>query len=86
MDMWALGCVVYELFHPGKQAFQSEEAFELEGLIRKGIPASLARRVPAEARDLILDGLLVVDPHARLTATQVLTQSAWMLQPDALSR
>ena len=45
VDMWALGCVVYELFHPGKQA-------AIGGSVRgggahpKGIPAC-SRSVPA---------------------------------------
>jgi serine/threonine protein kinase len=33
VDMWALGCVLYELIHR-KPAFKAEEAYELEGLIQ----------------------------------------------------
>ena len=34
VDMWALGCVVYEMLHL-MPAFKAEERFELEGLIRR---------------------------------------------------
>lgn len=34
VDMWALGCVLFECMHR-RPAFKAQEAFELEGLIRR---------------------------------------------------
>ena len=46
VDLWALGCVVYEMLHL-MPAFKAEERFELEGLIRN---LNFGRAESAEAR------------------------------------
>ena len=76
VDMWALGCVMYEMMHRGRPAFHCEERFELEGLIRRCHHGPIDKRVPPEARSM-LGGLLVASPAARLTASQVL-ERAWL--------
>ena len=76
VDMWAFGCVVYEMLHGGRPAFKCEERFELEGLIRRCNHQPIERRVPQGAKAL-LAGLLVANPATRLTALQVLYESPW---------
>ena len=76
VDMWALGCVVFEMLHR-RPAFAAEERFELENLIRRAKHAPIDKRVPADARELI-KGLLDAQPQRRLTARQVLDESSWV--------
>jgi len=79
VDMWALGCVLYEMLHL-MPAFKAEERFELEGLIRncnwgRSDSATARKRVPTDARALMK--ALLAPVEKRLTADQVLT-SAWI--------
>jgi len=82
VDLWALGCTLYELLHR-RPAFKSEEAFELEGLIRRCNHGPLDKRIPSPARAL-LAGLLVTSPSTRLTAANVL-ESPWLVEDQAVS-
>jgi serine/threonine protein kinase len=81
VDMWALGCVVYEMLHR-RPAFKAEERFELEGLIRNGRfqPFSQHIRVPPDAKALIRALLVPVD--ARPTAERLLREFPW-ISPEA---
>ena len=82
VDLWALGCVVYEMLHR-RPAFKCEERFELEGLIRRCNWGPISQRVPPSGRSL-LAGLLVASPATRLTAQDVLTHT-WMYAAATLS-
>ena len=75
VDMWALGCVVYELFHKSL-AFVAPEQFQLESRIRNGHHQPLDKTVPSGARSLI-SGLLTINANKRLTAAQVL-ETPWV--------
>lgn len=77
VDMWALGCVAYEMLHR-KPAFKAEERFELEGLIRNCNfqPFSKWIKVPPDAKALIRG--LLVPLERRLTAEQCLQESPWL--------
>ena len=46
VDMWALGCVLFECLHR-RPAFRAEELFELEGLIRRANYGPLGKHTPA---------------------------------------
>lgn len=86
VDMWALGCVVYEMLHR-RMAFKAEERFELEGLIRNCnfVPFDASKkRVPPDARALIRGLLAPVD--RRLTAERVLRESPWVSEEAAAAR
>ena len=84
VDMWALGCVVYEMLHR-KPAFWSEERFELQNLIRRANHARIDKRVPRDAKEL-LRGLLCAEPARRLTATQLLRESPWLSEEARAAR
>lgn len=77
VDLWALGCVVYEMLHR-TPAFKAEERFELEGLIRncRFQPFTKHIRVPPDAKALIRSLLVPVD--RRPTAEQLLRESPWI--------
>ena len=86
VDMWALGCVVYEMLHR-MPAFKAEERFELEGLIRNCNHQPLdksRRRVPPDARALIRG--LLVPVTRRLTAEQLLRECPWVSEEAAARR
>ena len=70
VDMWALGCLIYELLHKS-MAFQAPEQFQLESRIRNAHHQPIAKDVPSGARSLI-SGLLTIKVASRLTAEQVL--------------
>jgi serine/threonine protein kinase len=72
VDLWALGCVVYEMLHR-RPAFHAEERFELESRIRRANHAPIDRRVPRGAKEL-LRALFVTQPSRRCTAAQMLQE------------
>jgi serine/threonine protein kinase len=80
VDLWALGCVLYEMLHR-RPAFKCEELYELESLIRRCNFGPIERRVPVGARALI-NGLLVANPTTRLSAAEVLTHSWASVAPS----
>ena len=72
VDMWALGCVVFEMLHNPRLAFKSEERFELENLIRRCNYQPFDKATAPPGARALISGLLVASPTARLTALQVL--------------
>ena len=80
VDMWALGCVAYEMLH-NAPSFFAHETFQLESLIKGGKHAPMAQPVPAPARALVTS-LLSIDPAKRPTAAAAL-EGAWLQQHEA---
>ena len=74
-DMWALGCVVYEMLH-GKLAFTAANATQLEARVRQCNHAPIHAGVPAPAKSLIKE-LLERDVSLRLTAARLL-EKPWV--------
>ena len=75
VDLWALGCVLYELAHK-RPAFACEEAYELEGLIRRCRYGEVDKtRLPADGSALLHS--LLTPVATRLTAEQLL-ESRWL--------
>ena len=66
-DLWALGCVVYELF-VGRPPFQAESDYLLRQVIRAR-ELEFPPYFPAEAKDLVSQ-LLDLDPTKRLGAAE----------------
>lgn len=66
-DLWALGCVVYELF-VGRPPFQAESDYLLRQVIRAR-ELEFPPYFPAEAKDLVAQ-LLDLDPTKRLGASE----------------
>ena len=75
-DVWALGCVLYELCSGGRRAFEAPSLPAAVMKILKGAypPLSAARWSPS-ARGL-LDRLLRLEPAGRPTAREILRSSA----------
>lgn len=87
-DVWALGCILYEMLS-GHQAFpllRSDKGDDrlIYGRIKRGeysLNNNGLDAVSAEAKDL-LKGLLCVDPTSRLSATEALKHPWVMGDPD----
>ncbi|XP_018618602.1 serine/threonine-protein kinase ULK4 isoform X3 [Scleropages formosus] len=80
-DLWALGCVLYEMFS-GKPPFFSQNASELLQLILNEDPPPLRQKVapfsePSPEFQSLLRGLLRKDPHERPSWDQLLSHPFW---------
>lgn len=75
VDMWAYGCVVYELLH-GQYAFHATSKEQLDQRIRACGHQPIHASVPPTARALIKE-LLVASAGKRLTAKQALA-NLWL--------
>ncbi|AFZ79022.1 protein kinase domain containing protein [Theileria equi strain WA] len=75
MDMWALGCVLYEL-SAGKTPFHYTTTLaELTQEMRQGVPLPLSYR--SDKLNSLLYALLQKDPNNRASAMQCLGYSFW---------
>eukprot|EP01062_Namystynia_karyoxenos_P033764 TRINITY_DN247_c4_g1_i1.p1 TRINITY_DN247_c4_g1~~TRINITY_DN247_c4_g1_i1.p1 ORF type:complete len:530 (+),score=74.40 TRINITY_DN247_c4_g1_i1:114-1592(+) len=80
-DVWALGCILYNMLSGGKHPFDARDLRGLFAKITRGSPEPLSG-VPAEARQLVTQ-LLQRDPRQRPSVTQI-TSSPYLW--EALSR
>jgi len=81
VDMWALGCVVYEMLH-AYRPFPSQEAYQLQAQVRQCKHQPMAAEV-LPAGKAIMSGLFTAEIKARLVAAQVLDQTAtWQVQAE----
>ena len=69
VDLWALGCVCYELLH-GRFAFKAESIDQLHTRIRKAAHEPISKSLSVPARQLI-SSLIVVPPGSRMSAADV---------------
>ena len=83
VDMWALGCLLYEMLH-GRPAFSAQESFALEARVRNANHHPISPETPGFAKSLI-GGLLTVSVAKRLTAETVL-EKAWVRRSSAPSK
>ena len=72
VDMWALGCVLFEMLH-GLPAFSGGSVEQLFTRIRAANHVPFAPDLPGEARSII-SALLTRDPMERLTAAALLDE------------
>ncbi|XP_072572821.1 serine/threonine-protein kinase ULK4 isoform X2 [Paramormyrops kingsleyae] len=80
-DLWALGCIIYQMFS-GKPPFYSESFSDLAELILRGEPPPPRQNAapfsePTLEFCSLLRGLLEKDPKKRLTWDQLLSHPFW---------
>eukprot|EP01062_Namystynia_karyoxenos_P033765 TRINITY_DN247_c4_g1_i2.p1 TRINITY_DN247_c4_g1~~TRINITY_DN247_c4_g1_i2.p1 ORF type:complete len:531 (+),score=142.75 TRINITY_DN247_c4_g1_i2:114-1595(+) len=78
-DVWALGCILYNMLSGGKHPFDARDLRGLFAKITRGSPEPLSG-VPAEARQLVTQ-LLQRDPRQRPSVTQI-TSSPYLRGGD----
>lgn len=86
-DLWALGCVLYEMA-TGRRAFEGRSQASLITAIMGAQPAPLTTLVPTSppALDRVVHALLAKDADERIqTAHDVKLQLGWIGEPSALS-
>ena len=79
-DLWALGCVLYEMA-TGRRAFEGRSQASLISSIMTGEPAPISQTSPMSppALDQLVRGLLAKDPDERIqTAHDARLQLQWM--------
>ena len=83
-DLWALGCVLYEMA-TGQHAFEGDSQASLIGSIMKDTPRPISDRIPMSptALDRLVNALLAKDPADRVqTAHDVGLQLRWIAEPS----
>jgi eukaryotic-like serine/threonine-protein kinase len=84
-DLWALGCVLYEMA-TGRRAFEGVSQASLIGSIMKDEPRPISERTPMSppALDRLVGALLAKDPAERIqTAHDVRLQLGWIADGGA---
>ena len=84
-DLWALGCVLYEMAS-GRRAFIGNSQASLISSILRDTPPPIAQLMPLAPLSLerIVGGLLTKDPEERIqTAHDVKLQLTWLAQAQA---
>jgi Protein kinase domain len=79
-DMWALGCIVFELFSGGKKAFSNDFEVYQYGKAKK-TPYNLAKQLDSIGK-YYLQGLLECDPNNRPSSTKLLIQKFAFASPN----
>ncbi|MCC6349688.1 MAG: serine/threonine-protein kinase [Candidatus Eisenbacteria bacterium] len=86
-DLWALGCVLYEMV-TGRRAFEGRTQASLIGAIMGTEPPAMSTLVPLAppALEALVRGLLAKDPEERIqTAHDVKLQLTWIAQSGSQS-
>ena len=86
-DLWALGCVLYEMV-TGRRAFEGKSQASLIGSIMGSEPAPIATLAPLTppALEAVVKGLLAKDAEERIqTAHDVKLQLTWIAQAGSQS-
>ena len=86
-DLWAFGCVLYEMA-TGHRAFEGKSQASLIGSIMHSEPAPLTQAAPLAppALDALIRACLVKDPEERIqTAHDVKLQLTWIAQSGSQS-
>ena len=86
-DLWALGCVLYEMV-TGRRAFEGKSQASLIGSIMGTEPPPIATLAPMTppALEALVRGLLAKDPEERIqTAHDVKLQLTWLAQAGSQS-